>query len=182
MEREWDKFINGKNEALVPLYKELSVSLLLLSIRYTHDRECSKDIVSEVFLYLLETPTKQRKEKWLGIEQVHTYLRFMVRNKSVDFIRNRQNQSVHLEQLHNYYLLHPNETLIETLKELLSTLPNTENKKIFTAHLEGYDNHELAEKFTLSEKTVRNKLSLVRKAIAVLWNKKLWILWIHLIS
>ena len=99
MEHNWTEFINGKNEALVPLYKELNVSLLLLSIRYTHDRECSKDIVSEVFLYLLETPTKQRKEKWLGIEQVHTYLRFMVRNKSVDFIRNRQNQSVYLEQI-----------------------------------------------------------------------------------
>lgn len=182
MEQNWNEFINGKNEALVPLYKELSVSLLLLSIRYTNDRECSKDIVSDLFLYLLETPTRLRKEKWMGVHQVHSYLKFMVRNKSIDYVRYQKNQSVHLEQLHNYYLLHPTETIIETFNELLSALPNTENKKIFTTHLEGYDNHELAEKFALSEKTVRNKLSIVRKAIAVLWNKKLWILWIYLIS
>jgi DNA-directed RNA polymerase specialized sigma24 family protein len=46
--------------------------------------------------------------------------------------------------------------------EMLNELPDQE-KEIIGLHLDGFNNHELADLFHLSEKTIRNKLSLSRK-------------------
>jgi RNA polymerase sigma-70 factor (ECF subfamily) len=53
-------------------------------------------------------------------------------------------------------------SLTESEEEILSILSPKE-QEIFQLHLDGYKNEEIAEKQKLTEKTVRNKLSISRK-------------------
>jgi len=64
------------------------------------------------------------------------------------------------------------------LEEGLNLLPPNETE-LFQLHLDGYSNTEIAAHKMISEKTVRNKLSLTRKKMAIIYKSFLTLaLWI----
>ena len=69
--------------------------------------------------------------------------------------------------------------LFGKLNQCISELSDAE-RKLLELHLDGYRNHVIAEELNLSEKTVRNKLSLTRKLLVIRWQKLfvfIWLLW-----
>jgi RNA polymerase sigma factor (sigma-70 family) len=156
----WEQFLEGDNSALGELYEHLFEPLVFLSYYFVKNNECARDIVSEIFVQLMYASLEDRKRKWHSIEDIHSYLNKMIRNKSIDYLRQTQNRSRILskinitdEQLNDIF---PNEAL-NVLSE--------QDRELVGLHLQGFDNHELASQFNLSEKTVRNKLSLSRKKL-----------------
>ena len=170
MKEKWNEYINGNNLALASLYNDLFQPLLFISFKYTHDIEISRDIVSELFVNLLETSSKDRFSKWQDVREVKAFLTIIIRNKSIDAIRTKTNR----DKLGNDWIKNQTtKTEIEFINEEYNnqciSLLNEDEKKLILLHLEGYKNQEIGEKFNYSEKTVRNKLSLSRKKLVYIW-------------
>ena len=179
MKEKWIEFVNGNNLSLVNLYNDIFQNLLFVSVKYTRDLEISRDIVSELFVSLLETSLEDRTEKWLEVREISAFLTIIIKNKSIDAIRTKNNQD---KLRTNWIKKQTTKTEIEFINEeftdqCISHLNDIE-KKLILLHIEGYKNQEIGEKFNFSEKTVRNKLSLSRKKLVYFWkNLILLIIW-----
>lgn len=170
----WTDFLQGDDYALGKLYHELFEPLVFVAYHRTKKMEVARDIVSELFVSILSTKNEVRKSKWENIESIHAYLTSAVKNKSIDYLRS--------EQVHAKILNQISDDLISSeeinLQEGLRFLPNKETE-LFQLHLNGYSNTEIAEQKMVSEKTVRNKLSMTRRKMALIYKSFLTLaLWI----
>lgn len=170
MKSAWNQFISGNNEALASLYEDLFQPMLFISIKKTHNPELSRDIVSELFLSLLDTTIEDRQKKWKEVRELKAFLTIIVRNKSIDAIRSKNNRA----RIENNLVVNQtpffedNYTEQEHFEKSIEQL-NESEKELFTLHFTGYSNAEISEHLKYSEKTVRNKLSISRKKLFHLW-------------
>jgi RNA polymerase sigma factor (sigma-70 family) len=154
----WSKFLKGDNQALGELYSELFEPLVFISIFYVKNNEAARDIVSDLFVQLITTSLEERKRKWVSVNSCKAYLTIAVKNKSIDFVRKVKNQTAISEQIP----LNLTENSADFSDDILEVLSSTE-QEIFQLHLDGFKNEEIAQIQKLTEKTVRNKLSISRK-------------------
>jgi RNA polymerase sigma factor (sigma-70 family) len=154
----WNRFVQGDNMALGELYTELFEPLVFVSFYLVKDNDVARDIVGDLFVFLLSVEVKERKAKWKEVNTVKTYLSAAVRNKSIDYLRKTKRNTAKTDDLNEKFTPEENPFFAEVL-----TLMKDEEKEVFQLHLDGYKNEEIAESKQLSEKTVRNKLSLTRK-------------------
>lgn len=160
----WTLFLHGNDRALGELYHDLFEPLVFVAYHRVKNMEVARDIVSELFVTLLTTSTEVRKTKWQNVESIHAYLTTSVKNKAIDFIRAEKSHFDILAQLPAKQLM---ENDVDVLDEL-HTLP-TKETELFQLHLDGYSNTEIAKQNMISEKTVRNKLSLTRQKMALMY-------------
>ena len=73
MTKNWTTYLEGDNSALEELYEDLFQPLLFVSIKYTKNIEISKDIISDIFLFLLETSLVDRQEKWKEVREIGAF-------------------------------------------------------------------------------------------------------------
>jgi RNA polymerase sigma factor (sigma-70 family) len=179
MKDKWEDFLNGNNCALADLYDELFLPLLFVSIKYTKDKDLSRDIISDIFLSLIETTVELRIEKWKAVREIKSFLIIIVRNKSIDAIRMISNRKQidkvltiqQIEYCEQEFLQ------IDHFDKIISLL-NESEKELFELHFDGYSNFEISEQMNYSEKTVRNKLSISRKKLIYFWkNLIILMLW-----
>lgn len=173
-QKYWTLFLLGDDRALGDLYHVLFEPMVLIAFNRVKNMEVARDIVSELFVSLLATSTEVRKTKWENVESIQAYLTASVKNKSIDFIRTEKSHFDIIAQLPDKQLMENNVELLDGLQ----TLPLKETE-IFQLHLDGYSNIEIAEQNMISEKTVRNKLSMTRRKMALMYKSLMTIaLWI----
>ncbi len=154
----WNQFIKGDNKALGELYVELFEPLVFISFYLVKDNDVARDIVGDLFVSILTVEIADRQMKWEQVNTVKSYLSTAVKNRSIDYLRKNKLQSA-LTDAHKAELkVEVNPFYAENLQRLTK-----EEGEFFQLHLDGYKNEELAKQYELSEKTVRNKLSLTRK-------------------
>lgn len=154
----WNRFVQGENDALGELYSEFFEPLVFVSFYLVKDNNVARDIVGDLFVFLLAVEVKDRKTKWLEVNSVKSYLSVAVRNKSIDYLRKTKLHVSKIDALDAPITMEENPFFAESLMLL-----REEEKEVFQMHLDGYKNEEIAENYQLTEKTVRNKLSLTRK-------------------
>ena len=157
----WKRFMAGDNHALGELYSILFEPLVFSSYFYVRNHEIARDIVSELFVSVLIVPVEDRHTKWGSVKEIKGYLSVAIRNKSIDYFRANTN---HAAIAKDVLSTEPSEMHVFPLEEL-EKLPTAE-LELFQLHLAGYKNEEIAQNIGISEKTVRNKLSLIRKKLA----------------
>lgn len=162
----WDRFVQGDDVALGKLYSELFEPLVFVSFYLVKDNDVARDIVGDLFVTLLAE--ENRKSKWLNVNAVKTYLAAAVRNKSIDYLRKYKPQEKNTTRIDTEITLEENPFYAESLNLL-----NKDEKALFQLHLDGFKNEEIAENYQVSEKTVRNKLSLSRKKMKSYFNSLL---------
>lgn len=161
MKREqllWEQFVKGDNEALGQVYSELFEPLVFVSYYLVKDNDAARDIVGDLFVSILTKPIDERKMKWEHVNSVKSYLSTAVKNKSIDYLRKNKLHLVSIDSLEMELKEDYNHFYAENLKCLTA-----HEEAFFQLHLDGFKNEELAKRYKLSEKTVRNKLSLTRK-------------------
>lgn len=154
----WNRFVQGENDALGELYSEFFEPLVFVSFYLVKDNNVARDIVGDLFVFLLAVEVKDRKTKWLEVNSVKSYLSVAVRNRSIDYLRKTKLNISKIDALDAPITMEENPFFAESLMLL-----REEEKEVFQMHLDGYKNEEIAENYQLTEKTVRNKLSLTRK-------------------
>ena len=167
----WQNYLNGDNDALAKLYVNLFEPLVLKAIYYTKKPDVARDIVSSLFVSLLELDKEERLSRWDKIESHQALLLAIVRNKCLDFLKITQNR----ERINNELFVETNCDVekIDMIAHLTTCIQELkpDEKQLVELHLQGYSNDEISLKLNLSEKTVRNKLSLTRKSIWKLWHQ-----------
>ena len=169
IEKHWEKFINGENDALSFVYEPLFQPLLFIAIKYVKNPEIAQDITSELFVSLLETDLNTRQSKWSQIRDIKAFLSTIIKCRAIDYIRMHQNRLRILQK--EAIFQQENQDLIldlEHLKLCIDALPNDE-KHLIELHLAGFKNEEIAEQKNYTEKTIRNKLSASRKKLIYIW-------------
>jgi len=174
---DWKNYLQGDNSSLGNLYDSFFEPLVLKAVYYTKDPEIARDIVSGLFVYLMELPPEQRVERWERHSNFELLLLAIVRNKCLDHLKTKQNR-LRIEREFPADAIQEESDLIEHLETCIQALSEKE-KELITLHLEGFTNTEIAVKLDLNEKTVRNKLSLTRKVLGKMWYQvKVLILWL----
>lgn len=179
MRKNWNKYIEGDNSALEELYEDLFQPLLFISIKYTKNIELSRDIVSDIFLFLLEATYIDRQTKWKQVREIDAFLKVIVKNKSIDSVRVNSNRKkiekdLSFQSNNNSDLEY---IITEHFEKSIGQL-NEQEQKLIYLYYQGYSNVEIGEQLNYSEKTIRNKLSLSRKKLIYFWkNLILLMLW-----
>jgi RNA polymerase sigma factor (sigma-70 family) len=177
MKAEWNEFINGNNRALALVYEDLFQPLLFISIKQTQNPELSRDIVSDLFLNLLDVPKDERKNKWQEVREIRAFLTVVIRNKSIDALRTKINRTkieTSLISVQNDFI--EDEYSNEDHYEKSISYLNSAEKELIELHFQGFSNTEIADKLNYSDKTVRNKLSLSKKKLKYFWENLILII------
>ena len=127
--------------------------------------------VTRLFVSFIELPHEERWKRWERIENHKALLIAIVRNKCLDHLKISQNRARINSELFPETTTETETTaMIAHLTACIQELKNDE-KELVEMHLQGFNNTEISEKLNLSEKTVRNKLSLTRKSLWKLWHQ-----------
>ena len=166
----WSNYVEGDDQALSVLYIQVFEPLLLKAFYLTKDHEEAKDIVADLFSYFMELSIDKRAKKWKDIRDVEAFLYGCVRKKSLAFLRKKYIRAKLIHHVHIMYdrVDESKESITQFVDDSMKSL-NQNDKQLFRLHFEGYSNHEIAELMNLSEKTVRNKLSLTRLKLSQIW-------------
>lgn len=156
----------GSEEALASAYDLYVRQLLSYAFSYTKSKEDSEEIVQDAFLSLWMHRGELRDR-----ESLRPFLFTVVRHRVIDLLRQRV-KSVVFED----YLLSSNrlstqdgcmdfDEYLELVRQSIGQLPPAQRRILRMSKFEGKSNREIAEALSVSEKTVKNQLSLGNKAL-----------------
>jgi RNA polymerase sigma-70 factor (family 1) len=165
-----DRLRKGDENAYELLFKEYYKVLTIFASKYIKDIEESKELVQELFVHIYE------KRENLDINSsLKSYLFRSVHNRSINLINAKKIREKYAEHYSNTTDLKQN-TIEQDVNasELESALHSAINdlppkcRAIFKMNrFDGLSNHEIAEKLTLSKRTVETQISKALKILRI---------------
>ncbi len=155
------------------LFKMYYDNLCRFAVSYTKNNEEAEEIVQNTFYKIWE------KRKILKIKtSIKSYLFSSVRNNCLQNIKHRDVVRKHQEHVnteHNSLGINPFEELIysetyEIFKKTLNLLPERRSKIFKMSRFEGLKYREIAEKLSISIKTVEANMSKALKQFRISFN------------
>ena len=162
-----EQLISGDEKALKYFFDTYYDDLCNFVNAYVRDTDLSEDIVQDVFIYLWEN----RKNLKLG-SSVKSYLYTSSKNKSLNHIRNLKNHDrikgqivTHLEISKEADDFLEYKDLKKLLAHVIGQLPDKCRKIYQLSRDQGLSNSEIAEKLSISVKTVENQITIAIRKI-----------------
>ena len=143
--------------------------LFRYGIRFTADMENTKDIVNQFFLHAWE-----RREKFIAAENIKAYLlvsfrRFLINDlrKSFPFKSVADYPEDPMEHSYEDYIIcfEENEAIKKALYESIQLLPPRQKELLMLRFYENMSYEDIAEKNSLTVRTVYNKIHLALKKL-----------------
>jgi RNA polymerase sigma-70 factor, ECF subfamily len=163
--REWaEKISQSDREAFNALFRVLYYPLTYYAYRYTKSRDQACDIVQDVFVLIW-----QDREEIDPDQSLKSYLYKMVRNKSLNHMRDHTNRMVHLDNLSGNDAeasypaeMEDHQTSANHLKlkfmAWIDELSDRRKEAFELSRFEGLNHDEIADVMNLSVKTVNNHI------------------------
>lgn len=167
--RMWAKGIRASDQkAFDELFRAFFPALVHFSMRYLQDKTASKDVVQDSFIALWQG--RSRIDETLSLK---SYLYRMVRNRSLNFLRDRaaldvnhelasfqqQGESTGLQGETSEGRIRDDETdLASHMDRWIATLPERQREAFQLSRFEGLDHEEIAHVMNVSPKTVNNHI------------------------
>lgn len=160
--RIWgEKITESDREAFDSLFRFMYPRLVHFAFRYTKSKAVASDIVQDAFVTLWEKRRELQPER-----SVKAYMYQIVRNRSLNHIRDHSNETVGLELLNNskfesdeqVSVQDPPNPLLERLKAWIEELPSRQQEAFKLSRFEGLDHDEIAEVMSISSNTVNNHI------------------------
>ena len=161
--------IQNIDDALFSIMTLYYNDLFRYGIRFTADVENTKDIVNQFFLHAWE-----RREKFVAAENIKAYLlvsfkRFLINHlrKSFPFKSVADYPEEPMEHSYEDYIIcfEENEALKKALYESIQLLPGRQKELLMLRFYDNMSYEEIAEKNSLSIRTVYNKIHLALKKL-----------------
>lgn len=139
------------------LFERYYTPLVLFAKSYLEDTDIARDIVQDVFLYMIQT-----KEKFSSIDNLKTYLYSTVKNRCLKYLRHEDvkmrycrymTEIDHDEEEYENKVLQ--EEVFALLKKAVDELPG-QCRKVFMLALEGKGNAEIADLLSIGIETVKS--------------------------
>lgn len=160
-------------KAQMQLYKQYCDGMYCVAMRYVKNGDDAEDVVQESFIKAF-----QRLHQFKGEVTFGAWLKRIVINKSIDFLKTKKNRMVELEENH----LHLSEdedwsieddTTIEVVKKTIEQLPDKYKYVVMMFLIEGYDHREISEVLELTETASRTRLLRGKSYLKELLKKKI---------
>lgn len=152
------KIATSDKEAFNNLFRSLYPSLVQFALRYTKNRAVAADLTQDAFVVLWKK-RDQLDQDFL----VKAYLYRIVRNSSLNYIRDHSSRIVGLEEAEQQRVeaddfLEESGPDIELLKSWIMELPNRRREAFELSRFEGLHHDEIADVMDISPNTVNNHI------------------------
>lgn len=160
----WERYCAGDNEAMGMLYEQLHARITLFCLGWLKDRELAENIASESFVRLLNMANKAE------IASVEAWLFTVSKNLCKNHLSQQSNRRGIWEQICDRFASVNRPEAIDQLaaadwdrrmQEWFGPL----DCQVWQLHEQGYSNEEIAAKLQMTEKTVANRKSMIRKSL-----------------
>lgn len=145
-------------KAQMQLYKQYCEGMFCVAMRFVQNSDDAEDVVQESFIKAF-----QRIHQFKGEVSFGAWLKRIVINKSIDFLKSRKNKLIELDE--NYMHIEEdddwtvdNDITITKVKRTIGLLPEKYKYVVMMFLIEGYDHKEIAQVLKLTETTSRTRL------------------------
>ena len=145
-------------KAQMRLYKQYCEGMFCVAMRFVQNSDDAEDVVQESFIKAF-----QRIHQFKGEVTFGAWLKRIVINKSIDFLKSRNNKLIELDE--NYMHIEEdddwtvdNDITIAKVKRTIGLLPEKYKYVVMMFLIEGYDHKEIAQVLKLTETTSRTRL------------------------
>jgi len=162
------KIVEGDEEAFCAVFDHYSKFVYSFAYKLVRSTEVAEEVVQDIFMKVWEG-----KEKLLNIDNFGAYLNVLVRNHSLNLLRQlAKKQTVDLytvsdlpvQDYSTEHTIDYRDTLM-ILEEVLDVLPDHQREVYKLCHLEGLRYEEAAAKLDISTNTVHYHMKLALKTI-----------------
>ncbi|TGV00824.1 RNA polymerase sigma factor [Flavivirga rizhaonensis] len=152
----------NNRKAQLQLYNQYCDGMYIVAKRFLKDAAEAEDVVQEAFIKAFTKLHQYKAEVTFG-----AWLKRIVVNKSIDFLKAKKQQLVELEEVHlkvadteyeDKWLVDDAVTLND-VKIAIDKLPDKYQYVVMLYLIEGYDHQEISEILNISEVASRTQLS-----------------------
>lgn len=152
----------NNRKAQLQLYNQYCDGMYIVAKRFLKDANDAEDVVQEAFIKAFSKLHQYKAEVTFG-----AWLKRIVVNKSIDFLKSKKQQLVELEEVHlkvidtpvNDKWLVDDAITINDVKQAIDKLPDKYKYVVMLYLIEGYDHQEISEILNISEVASRTQLS-----------------------
>ena len=157
-----EKCKQNNRKAQMQLYNQYCNGMYSVAKRFVKDANDAEDVVQEAFIKAFSRLHQFKAEVTFG-----AWLKRIVINKSIDFLKSKKQHLVELEEVHlkvidipinDKWLVEDSITLID-VKEAINRLPDKYRYVVMLYLIEGYDHQEIADILNISQVASRTQLS-----------------------
>lgn len=149
-----ERLKENDRSAFEMLFKKYYPSFCIVAFRYVEDRDIAKDIAQEVFIKFWD-----KRNEYSEIPSIKTFLYVLVKNASLNYIRNQKIKEKHLNLIEKesdlffHQVAIPEETYRQ-LEAVIEKLP-PQSANIMRLTMKGFSNMQIAEQLGVSVNTVK---------------------------
>ena len=152
----------NNRKAQLQLYNQYCDGMYIVAKRFLKDAADAEDVVQEAFIKAFTKLHQYKAEVTFG-----AWLKRIVVNKSIDFLKSKKQQLVELDEVHlkvvdttidDKWLVEDAITL-DDVKSAINKLPDKYQYVVMLYLIEGYDHQEISEILNISEVASRTQLS-----------------------
>ncbi|MBJ6367917.1 RNA polymerase sigma factor [Snuella sedimenti] len=151
----------NNRKAQLQLYSQYCNGMYCVAKRLVKDANDAEDVVQEAFIKAFSKLHQYKAEVTFGI-----WLKRIVVNKSIDFLKSKKQQLVALEEVHlkvidtedNDKWLVDDAITLSDVKKAINELPEKYQYVVMLYLIEGYDHQEISEILGISEVASRTQL------------------------
>jgi|SRR5690606_5991884 len=156
-----EKCKQNNRKAQLQLYNQYCNGMYIVAKRFLHDDADAEDVVQEAFIKAFSKLHQYKAEVTFG-----AWLKRIVINKSIDFLKSKKQQLVALDEVHlkvvdteidDKWLVDDAITLND-VKKAIKQLPETYQYVVMLYLVEGYNHQEISEILNITEVASRTQL------------------------
>ncbi|MBT8187456.1 MAG: RNA polymerase sigma factor [Croceitalea sp.] len=149
---------NNDRKAQLKLYKQYCDGMYCVAMRFLKNADDAEDVLQESFIKAF-----QRMDQFRGEVTFGAWLKRIVVNGSIDFLKSKRQRMVELDegylQLANDDSWEVEESIsLEAVKKAIDQLPDTYKYVVQLYLVEGYDHAEISEILNIAETASRTRL------------------------
>ena len=157
-----EKCKRNNRKAQLQLYNQYCDGMYIVAMRFLKDAQDAEDIVQEAFIKAFTKLNQYKGEVTFG-----AWLKRIVVNKSIDFLKSKKQRLVELDEVHLKVIdtayddkwLVDDAITLNDVKEAINKLPDKYRYVVMLYLIEGYDHQEISEILNISEVASRTQLS-----------------------
>ncbi len=148
---------NDRN-AQLKLYNQYCEGMFCVAMRFLNNAHDAEDVLQEAFIRAF-----QKIHQFKGDVTFGAWLKRIVINQSIDFLKSKRLDSVALDERYMHIETDNNWTVSEGIslnevKSTIETLPEKYRYVVMMFLMEGYDHSEISQVLQLAETTCRTRL------------------------
>jgi len=152
-EKLWNDYLSGVESAFTELVLFYEKEVFLYIFSMTEDKSLSQDIEQEVWIKLYRSNT--------NIDHFKSYIFRTAKNATIDHIRKQRNTV----SLNSASILADNYNKSDQFEftEDFEKLLDKKDRELWSLHMEGFNNEEIAKILDSTPKSIANKKSIIKK-------------------